>query len=85
MAVAWSTLDNPSAGQREIVGVRAKAVKQVNVLLRGGPRNQVNHVFDFRLGDHLGRELRIHQNDVGANRLNSPYTVADQEGGFRTS
>jgi hypothetical protein len=51
--------------------------------LLGSARNQINHIFDFRLGDYLGRELRIDQNDIGADRLHSPYTVADQKGGFR--
>src|SRR5207253_972309 len=60
-----------------------KAVKQVDVLLHGGARNQINHVFNFRLSDHLRRELWIDQNDIGADRLHSPYTVANQPIGFR--
>src|SRR5215510_9899018 len=60
-----------------------ETVKQIDILLLGGVRNQLDHVFNFRLSDHLRRELWIDQNDIGADRFHSPYAVANQYIGFR--
>ena len=45
-----------------------EAREQIDVFLLRGGGDQLDHVRGFRLGDHLRRELRIDQNDVGAGR-----------------
>src|SRR5215813_13556593 len=54
-----------------------EAVKHVDVLLLGRARNELDHVRNFRLCDHLRRELRIDQNHIGADGLYSLYTFVD--------
>src|SRR5262245_2448075 len=60
-----------------------EAVKHVDVLLLGRTRNELDHVCTFRPREHLRRELRIDQNDIGADRFYSPYPFVDQRVGFR--
>ena len=45
-----------------------EAGEQIDVLLLRGRRDQFDHALGFRLGDHLGRKLRIDQHHVGAGR-----------------
>jgi hypothetical protein len=44
---------------------------------------ELDHVCTFRPREHLRRELRIDQNDIGADCFGSPYTFVDQRVGFR--
>ena len=55
-----------------------EAREQIDVFLLGGDGDQLDHVRGFRLDDHLGRELRIDQHDVGAGRADFFDAGADR-------
>ena len=55
-----------------------EAAEQIDVFLLRGRGDQLDHVLGFRLRDHLRRELRIDQHDVGAGGADLVEAVADR-------
>ena len=57
-------------------------MKYVDLLLRGGARDQIDHILDLALSNDFRRVLRIDQHCVSADRLYPPDALADHGIGF---
>src|SRR5262249_32333557 len=72
------------AGDVVPVPHQGEAVKQADVLLLGGGRDPIDHVFYIGLDNDPRRELRVDQHDIGPDRLHLRNAVLDQDGGQET-
>src|SRR5262245_2131499 len=55
-----------------------KTGKQVNILTLGDASDQFDHARSFWFHDHLWRELRINQHDIGAGRADLGDALANR-------
>ena len=55
-----------------------KAWKQIDTGILGRGGKQSHHALDLGLADDTRRELRVHQHDVGANRLELTDALANE-------
>src|SRR5215831_12739233 len=56
-----------------------KTGKQVNIRTLGGAGDQFDHARSFWFHDHLWRELRINQHDIGASRADLGDALANRQ------